>query len=182
MEYVLQWYVLHVSLILIGDIWSTYDKWGVVTEWRRKYFSAICSTCLSPATPELDQFRLGWPKNQFPHVRSGTKSRSRSLFTKTLPSPRASRSVFVLLCWSFGSLDPFLERKPRKLLRPSMLFSMRPNRESTECGNLYHVAVVLDFLSSPISLAEIWVIYIFGWLDLSQILRILAAFSLWGSL
>ena len=32
---------------------------------------------------------------------------------------------------------------------------MRPNRESTECGNLYHVAVVLGFLSSPISLAEI---------------------------
>ena len=43
-------------------------------------------------------------------------------------SPRASRSVFVLLCWSFGSLDPFLERKPRKFLCPSMLFSMRPNR------------------------------------------------------
>ena len=97
------------------------------------YFPAICSTCLSPSTPELDQFRLGWPKNQFPDVRSGAKSRSRSLFTKTLPgsppsSPRASRSVFVLLCWSFGSLDPFLERKPRKLLFPSNETKPRINR------------------------------------------------------
>ena len=61
------------------------------------------------------------------------KSRSRSLFTKTLPgsppsSPRASRSVFVLLCWSFGSLDPFLERKPRKLLFPSNKTKPRINR------------------------------------------------------
>ena len=40
-----------------------------------------------------------------------------------------------------------------------------------------HVAVVFSFQHSPISLAEIWVIYIFGWLDLLQILRILAAFS-----
>ena len=105
MEYVLQWYVLHVSLIIIGDIWSTYDKWGVVTdhtEWRRKYFPAICSTCLSSATPELDQFRLGWPKNQFPDVRSGTKSRSRSLFTKTLPgSPRLRLGPRVPYLYSF---------------------------------------------------------------------------------
>ena len=36
--------------------------------------------------------------------------------------------------------------------------------------------------STQSSLAEIWVIYIFGWLDLSQILRILAAFSLCGPL
>ena len=47
---------------------------------------------------------------------------------------------------------------------------------------LYHVAAVLSFLRSPISLAEIVVIYIFGSLDLSQILRLLAAFSLCGSL
>ena len=36
--------------------------------------------------------------------------------------------------------------------------------------------------STQSSLAEIWVIYIFGWLDLLQILRILAAFSLCGPL
>ena len=36
--------------------------------------------------------------------------------------------------------------------------------------------------STQSSLAEIWVIYIFGWLDLLQILRILTAFSLCGSL
>ena len=34
--------------------------------------------------------------------------------------------------------------------------------------------------STQSSLAEIWVIYIFGWLDLLKILRILAAFSLCG--
>ena len=53
----------------------------------------------------MDQSQLGWPKNQFPDVWSGTKSRSRSLFTKSLPglpasSPRAWRSVLVLLCCS----------------------------------------------------------------------------------
>ena len=36
--------------------------------------------------------------------------------------------------------------------------------------------------STQSSLAEIWVSYIFGWLDLLQILRMLAAFSLCGPL
>ena len=53
----------------------------------------------------MDQSQLGWPKNQFPDVWSGTKSRSLNLFTKSLPglsasSPRAWRSVLVLLCCS----------------------------------------------------------------------------------
>ena len=61
---------------------------------------------------------------------------------------------------------------PRALSRPL-------DSRSVGCSRfgLYHVAVVLIFLRSPISLAEIWVIYIFGWLDLLHILRIPAAFS-----
>ena len=52
----------------------------------------------------------------------------------------------------------------------------------TKTEKLFHVAVVLSFLHSPISLAENFEVILYFWLILLQILCILAAFSVCGPL